>query len=69
MHRDRLAAPQGLVDALPSLGHARHEVRIVDAEVGVQERARRRGVAEPAAHEDLGEDLAHAELAGEPADG
>ena len=41
----------------------------MDAEVGVQERARRGGVAEPAAHQDLGEDLAHAELAGEPPDG
>ena len=40
----------------------------MDAKVGVQERARRGGIAEPAAHQDLGEDLAHAELPGEPPD-
>ncbi len=68
VHGDGLAALQRLVDAPPRLGHAAHEIGIVDAEVGVQERARRGGIAEPAADQDLGEDLAHAELPGEPPD-
>jgi hypothetical protein len=40
----------------------------VDLELGVKEGARRGGIAEPAAHEHLGEDVADAELGGQPPD-
>ena len=65
---DRLAALQRFVEALPSVGHAGHEVRVVDAVVGMEKRLRRGGVAEAAAHEDLRHDLAHAELRRQPVD-
>ena len=68
VHGDGLAAAQRLVDALPRLGHAAHEVRVVNAEVRMQKGPRRGGIAEPAAHEHLGEDLAHPELSGESPD-
>ena len=62
---DGLPPAQRQVDAPPRLGHAVHEVRVVDAEVGVQEGARHGQIVEPAAHQHLGEDVAHAELFGE----
>ena len=65
---DGLSPAQRLVEPPARVGHARHEVGVVDAEVRVEEGARRGGVAEPAAHEHLGEDVAHAELLGEPPD-
>ncbi|MBE0529079.1 MAG: hypothetical protein IH629_07770 [Thermoleophilia bacterium] len=68
VHGDRLTEAQRLVDAAPRLGHAAHQIGVVDAEVRMQKSPRRGGIAEPAAHEHLGEDLAHRELLGKPPD-
>ena len=66
VYRDGLAASQRPVDARACLGHAGHEVRVVHAELGVQEGPRRGGIAEPAAHQHLGQHFAHAEVGCQP---